>query len=93
MSVIRLIFGAASPVLLFICLLGEEDRLVHSLEARGYTDVQIEHPTQFFCLNRWIIPYSYRARSPSCAPVHGEACVSFIYINHRAHQGKIVRPR
>jgi hypothetical protein len=67
MSVIRLIFGAASAVLLFIYLLGEEERLVHYLEAPN-----------FFCLNRWIIPYSYRVRSPSCAPVHRGACVSFI---------------
>jgi hypothetical protein len=36
MSVIRLIFGAASAVLLFIYLLGEEERLVHYLEAPNF---------------------------------------------------------
>jgi hypothetical protein len=45
MSVIRLIFGAASAALLFIYLLGEEERLVHYLGAPN-----------FFCLNRWITP-------------------------------------
>ncbi|HXN87853.1 MAG TPA: hypothetical protein VN890_00600 [Methylocella sp.] len=55
---------------------GDENRLVHSLEARRYTDIQIEHPDQWHCSRRWT-PYSYRARSPGGPPVHGGACVFF----------------
>jgi hypothetical protein len=46
---------------------------VHYLEARGYPDVQIEHPDQWHCYRA--ATYSYRARSPNGTPVHGGACV------------------
>jgi hypothetical protein len=55
---------------------GEENRLVRNLEARGYTDVQIEHPKQYYhCYKS--DSYTYRAHSPSGTSVHGGACVSF----------------
>jgi hypothetical protein len=57
---------------------GNENRLVHYLEARGYTDVQIEHPNQFHCSRREDT-YSYRARLPNGTPVHGGTCVTLFY--------------
>jgi hypothetical protein len=76
MIVKRLILPAVLVVPLLFYLHGEEKRLVHYLEARGYSDVQMEHPNQFHCVRGWT-PYSYRARSPSGTPVHGGACVFF----------------
>jgi hypothetical protein len=49
----RLIYAAAIVIPGFIYLLGEEDRIVNYLEARGYSDVQIEHPAQYHCVRRW----------------------------------------
>ncbi|HVS87525.1 MAG TPA: hypothetical protein VHF01_04815 [Candidatus Acidoferrum sp.] len=74
---IKFIFCAAFAVALIIYYQCEEDRFVHYLEARGYSDVKTEHPTQFNCLQGWTSAYSYRARSPSGTPVHGGACVLF----------------
>lgn len=62
-----------------IYLQGEEGRLVRNLEARGYTDIRIEHPHQFHCSRRES-PFSYRARLPSGTPVHGGACVMLGFI-------------
>jgi hypothetical protein len=56
----------------------DENRLVHSLEARRYTDIQIEHPDQWHCSRR-DSTYSYRARSPGGILVHGGACVFFYF--------------
>jgi len=87
MNVKHFIFGAAVLVLLFIYHRGEEDRFVHYLKAQGYSDVQIEHPTQFRRHGRWT-PYSYRARSPSGPPVHGGACVFYSIIETTEPIGK-----
>ena len=65
-------------VLGFIYLQGEENRLVHYLQAQGYSDVQIEHPNQFHC-SQGDSTFSYRARSPSGTLVHGGACVFLYY--------------
>ena len=56
---------------------GDENRLVRNLEARGYTNVQIEHPNQWHCYKSHT--FSYRARSPSGAPLHGGACVTLFF--------------
>lgn len=69
-----LIFVAAIIIPVFICQRGGEDRLVHYLAARGYSDVQIEHPDQWHCYRA--ATYSYRALSPNGTPVHGGACVT-----------------
>ena len=78
MGVKSLICGAALAVPMIIYQRGDENRLVHSLEARGYTDIQIEHPNQYHC-SRGDSTFSYRARSPSGTPVHGGACVFLYY--------------
>ena len=57
---------------------GDENWLVRNLEARGYTDVQIEHPNQWHCYKSHT--FSYRARSPIGAPVHGGACVTLFFV-------------
>lgn len=75
MDVKRLIVVAVLAVPMIIYLRGNENRLVRYLEARGYTDVQIEHPNQFHCSRREDT-YSYRARLPNDTPVHGGACVT-----------------
>ncbi|HEV7911459.1 MAG TPA: hypothetical protein VGP28_10335 [Methylocella sp.] len=75
MDVKRLIVVAVLAVPMIIYLRGNENRLVRYLEARGYTDVQIEHPNQFHCSRREDT-YSYRARLPNGTPVHGGACVT-----------------
>ncbi|MGH6811728.1 MAG: hypothetical protein ACREDM_05090 [Methylocella sp.] len=72
----NLIVTAVLVVPLLIYLHGEEPRFVHYLEARGYSDIQIEHPNQWHCVRGWN-PYSYRARLPNGAPVHGGACVCY----------------
>jgi hypothetical protein len=69
-----LIFVAAIIIPVFISQRSDEDRLVHYLEARGYSDVQIEHPDQWHCYRA--ATYSYRARSPNGTPAHGGACVT-----------------
>ena len=74
----RLIVGAALAVPMIILGQGDENRLVRSLEARGYTDIQIEHPNQYRC-SRHDSTFSYRARSPSGTPVHGGACVTLFF--------------
>ncbi len=75
-----LIFVAAIIIPVFIYQRGDEDRLVHYLEARGYSDVRIEHPGQWHCYRA--ATYSYRARLPNGTPVHGGACVTlgFFYM-------------
>jgi hypothetical protein len=78
MGVKRLIVTAVLAVPMIIYLRGNENRLVHSLEARGYRNVQIEHPNQFHC-SRHDSTFSYRARSPSGTPVHGGACVTLFF--------------
>jgi hypothetical protein len=78
MDVKRLIVVAVLAVPMIIYLRGNENRLVRYLEARGYTDVQIEHPNQFHCSRREDT-YSYRARLPNGTPVHGGACVFLYY--------------
>jgi hypothetical protein len=78
MGVKSLICGAALAVPMIIYRRGDENRHVHSLEARGYTDVQFEHPDQYHC-SRGDSTFSYRARSPSGTPVHGGACVFLYY--------------
>jgi len=78
MDVKRLIVATVLAVPMIIYLRGNENRLVHYLEARGYTDVQIEHPNQFHCSRREDT-YSYRARLPDGTPVHGGACVTLFY--------------
>ncbi len=75
MDVKRLIVVAVLAVPMIIYLRGNENQLVRYLEARGYTDVQIEHPNQFHCSRREDT-YSYRARLPNGTPVHGGACVT-----------------
>lgn len=75
MDVKRLIVVAVLAVPMIIYLRGNENQLVRYLEARGYTDVQIEHPNQFHCSRREDT-YSYRARLPNDTPVHGGACVT-----------------
>jgi hypothetical protein len=74
----RFIVGAALAITMIIYQRGDENRLVHSLEARGYTDIQIEHPNQYYC-SEPDSTFSYRARSPSGTPVHGGACVFLYY--------------
>ncbi|HVS87527.1 MAG TPA: hypothetical protein VHF01_04825 [Candidatus Acidoferrum sp.] len=71
----HIVTAALVPLTLYLWH-GEENRLVRNLEARGYTDVQIEHPDQWHCVRRWST-YSYRARSPRGTPVHGGACIMF----------------
>jgi hypothetical protein len=77
MSVNRLIYVAALAVPMIIYRRGDENRLVRNLEARGYTNVQIEHPNQWHCYKSHT--FSYRARSPSGAPLHGGACVTLFF--------------
>jgi hypothetical protein len=77
MSVNRLIYVAVLAVPMIIYGRGDENRLVRNLEARGYTDVQIEHPNQWHCYKSHT--FSYRARSPSGTPVHGGACVTLFF--------------
>ncbi|MGH6836010.1 MAG: hypothetical protein ACREC9_10775 [Methylocella sp.] len=77
MKVNRLICGVVLAVLMIIYQRGDEDRLVHSLEARGYSDIQIERPDQFHCHKSHT--FSYRARAPNGTPVHEGACVSFFF--------------
>ncbi len=78
MNVKRFIYGAPFLILLLIYGRGEEDRLVHSLKARGYSEVQIEHPTNWHCGMRTNAD-SYRARSPGGTPVHEGACVHLFF--------------
>jgi hypothetical protein len=73
------ICAAVLAVPMLILQYGEQNRVVHYLEARGYSDVRIEHPTQFSCSRR-DGAHSYRARSPSGTPVHGGACVTLFFI-------------
>jgi hypothetical protein len=74
----RLIVVVVLAVPMIIYQRGDENRLVHSLETRGYTDIEIEHPDQYHC-SRGDTTFSYRARSPSGTPVHGGACVFLYY--------------
>lgn len=69
MIVKRLILPAVLAVPMIIYQRGDENRLVHSLEARGYTDIQIEHPNQYHC-SRGDSTFSYRARLRNGTPVH-----------------------
>jgi hypothetical protein len=78
MDIKRLIVVAVLVPALIYFQGGDENRLVHSLEARRYTDIQIEHPDQWHCSRR-DSTYSYRARSPSGILVHGGACVFFYF--------------
>ena len=88
----RLIYTAPIVVLGFIYLQGEENRLVHYLEAQGYSDIRIEHPDQWHCVRRWS-SYSYRARSPRGTPVHGGACVLFFIYDTTEPIGEKYFPR
>jgi hypothetical protein len=72
----RLIYTVPIVIACLIYLRGEPDRLVRYLEAQGYADVRLEHPTQHRCSARWSA-YSYRARSPGGTQVHGGACVLY----------------
>jgi hypothetical protein len=67
------IVAAVLAVPFLIYMNGTENRLVNYVEARGYFDVQIEHPNQWHCYRDGA--YSYRARLPNGTPVHGGACV------------------
>ena len=89
-----LICGAALAVPMIIYQRGDENRLLHSLEARGYTDIQIEHPNQYHC-SRGDSSFSYRARSPSGTPVHGVGprLLVLLHHDHRADREETVRPR
>ncbi len=78
MAVNRLIYAAVLAVPMIVLQQGDENRLVRSLEARGYADIQIEHPNQFHC-SRGDSTFSYRALSPSGTPVNGGACVFLFY--------------
>ncbi|MGH6867411.1 MAG: hypothetical protein ACREDA_00765 [Methylocella sp.] len=76
MNVKNPIFVALLVALVLIYPYADRVRLVQYLEARGYSDLQLDHFTLTYCPDRWGA-FSYRARLPNGTPVHGGACISY----------------